>query len=129
MRMNPQWAVAGAERVLPSEEVTTYTLPKPRERVPLPFILLSTPLLVTVKQTAICINTYCVFHFKAPVHFHKNNVYNFMHRETSWCKIGSINRLSYLKRMISMWTIHLALSQFPYLVTFFLLFFSFYVTL
>lgn len=83
MRMNPQWAVAGAERVLPSEEVTTYTLPKPRERVPLPFILLSTPLLVTVKQIAICINTYCVFHFKAPVHFHKNNVYNFMHRETS----------------------------------------------
>lgn len=95
----------------------------------LPFILLLTPLFVTVIQTAICINRYCVFHFKTPVHFHKNNVYNFMHRETSWCKIGSINRLSYLKRMISVWSIHLALSQFPYLVTFFLLFFSFYVIL
>lgn len=83
MRMKPQLTAAGAERVLSSEDVTTDIFPKLWERVSLPFILLLTPLFVTVIQTAICINRYCVFHFKTPVHFHKNNVYNFMHRETS----------------------------------------------
>lgn len=82
MRKKPQWTAAGAERVLSSEEVTTDIFPQAMGEG-LPFILLLTPLFVTVIQTAICINRYCVFHFKTPVHFHKNNVYNFMHRETS----------------------------------------------
>lgn len=80
MRMSSQWTVPGAERSLYFDDVATNTFSKLREMDPFPFIYLA-HIFVTMKQTATYINIYCVFYnFKAPVHFHKNNIYNFMHR-------------------------------------------------